>query len=87
MHRLAQLDHQFVWHPFTQMRDWLKREPIVIARGNGAVLRMAVDNITNINTVNGAAIFEMTRGNLDASMDSQLREIERGLADRFQRPW
>jgi flagellar assembly protein FliH len=35
----------------------------------------------------GAAIFEMTRGNLDASMDSQLREIERGLADRFQRPW
>src|SRR5205085_10871668 len=35
----------------------------------------------------GAAIFEMPRGNLDASMDSQLREIERGLADRFQRPW
>ncbi|MCU1274134.1 MAG: Flagellar biosynthesis/type secretory pathway protein-like protein [Bryobacterales bacterium] len=35
----------------------------------------------------GAAIFEMHRGNLDASMDSQLREIERGLADRFQRPW
>src|SRR5207249_230238 len=27
--------------------------------GNGAVVRMAVDNITNINTVNGAAIFEM----------------------------
>ena len=34
----------------------------------------------------GAAIFEMARGNLDASMDSQLREIERGLVDRFQRP-
>ena len=28
-----------VWHPFTQMRDWLKREPIVIASGKGAVLR------------------------------------------------
>jgi adenosylmethionine-8-amino-7-oxononanoate aminotransferase len=39
MHKLAQLDHQFVWHPFTQMRDWLKREPIVIASGKGAVLR------------------------------------------------
>lgn len=34
----------------------------------------------------GAAIFEMPRGNLDASVDSQLREIERGLVDRFQRP-
>jgi adenosylmethionine---8-amino-7-oxononanoate aminotransferase len=39
MHRLAQLDHAHVWHPFTQMRDWLKHEPIVITSGNGAVLR------------------------------------------------
>jgi len=39
MHPLAKLDHQFVWHPFTQMRDWLKREPVVIASGRGAVLR------------------------------------------------
>ena len=39
MHRLAKLDRRFVWHPFTQMRDWLKREPIVIASGKGAVLR------------------------------------------------
>ncbi len=39
MHPLAQLDHKFVWHPFTQMRDWLKGEPIVITSGKGAVLR------------------------------------------------
>jgi adenosylmethionine-8-amino-7-oxononanoate aminotransferase len=38
-HPLARLDQQFVWHPFTQMRDWLRREPIVIAQGKGAVLR------------------------------------------------
>ena len=38
MHKVAQLDHRFIWHPFTQMRDWLKREPIVIVRGQGAVL-------------------------------------------------
>ncbi len=41
MHPLAKLDHQFVWHPFTQMRDWLRREPIVIVEGKGAVLRDA----------------------------------------------
>ena len=35
----AHLDHRYIWHPFTQMRDWLKREPIVIASGQGAVLR------------------------------------------------
>jgi adenosylmethionine-8-amino-7-oxononanoate aminotransferase len=39
MHKLAQLDHAHVWHPFTQMRDWLRREPIVIKSGKGAVLR------------------------------------------------
>ncbi|HUB87420.1 MAG TPA: adenosylmethionine--8-amino-7-oxononanoate transaminase [Verrucomicrobiae bacterium] len=39
MHKLAKLDHQFVWHPFTQMRDWLRHEPIVIVKGRGAELR------------------------------------------------
>jgi len=32
----------------------------------------------------GSVIFETQRGNLDASVESQLREIERGLADRLQ---
>ena len=36
---LAAWDRQYLWHPFTQMRDWLKREPIIIASGEGAVLR------------------------------------------------
>lgn len=39
MHPLAKLDHAHLWHPFTQMRDWLKREPILITSGKGAVLR------------------------------------------------
>ena len=39
MNQLAQLDQKFVWHPFTQMRDWLRREPLVIVEGQGAVLR------------------------------------------------
>jgi len=39
VNKLAQLDQKFVWHPFTQMRDWRRREPIVIVSGQGAVLR------------------------------------------------
>jgi flagellar assembly protein FliH len=34
----------------------------------------------------GAIVFETERGNLDASVESQLQEIERGLADRLKRP-
>lgn len=32
----------------------------------------------------GAVIFETTRGCFDASVETQLREIERGLTDRFR---
>lgn len=33
----------------------------------------------------GTAIFETARGNLDASIETQLREIEQGLSDRLDR--
>jgi len=39
MHPLAKLDHRYLWHPFTQMHDWLKHDPIVIVEGTGARLR------------------------------------------------
>ena len=38
MNPLAKLDHAHVWHPFTQMRDWLRSEPIVLVSGKGSVL-------------------------------------------------
>jgi SAM-dependent methyltransferase len=41
MNKFAELDHHYVWHPFTQMKDWLEREPVVISSGKGAVLRDA----------------------------------------------
>ena len=31
-------DHQYLWHPFTQMRDWLAESPLVIERGEGNYL-------------------------------------------------
>lgn len=39
MHPLARLDHRHVWHPFTQMQDWLQQEPIVLVDGRGATVR------------------------------------------------
>lgn len=39
MNPFAQLDQRYVWHPFTQMRDWLRQEPVVIASGKGAWLK------------------------------------------------
>ncbi len=35
---LARMDKQFIWHPFTQMADWLVDEPLIIAAGQGSYL-------------------------------------------------
>jgi adenosylmethionine---8-amino-7-oxononanoate aminotransferase len=32
---LADKDRRYVWHPFTQMRDWTAAEPLIIARAEG----------------------------------------------------
>ena len=37
-HPLGKLDQRHLWHPFTQMRDWIKSEPLVIEHGKGALL-------------------------------------------------
>ena len=38
---LTAADKQFVWHPFTDMREWCtpEHEPLVLVEGQGAVLR------------------------------------------------
>ena len=35
---LQEYDRQYVWHPFTQMREWENDAPIVIERGEGSWL-------------------------------------------------
>src|SRR5438093_7974514 len=38
---LIDADKKYVWHPFTNMRDWCapEHEPLVLVKGRGAVLR------------------------------------------------
>ena len=26
--KLKQLDHSYLWHPFTQMQEWMGEEPV-----------------------------------------------------------
>lgn len=36
--KLARWDQQYIWHPFTQMQEYLKIEPLIIERGEGSYL-------------------------------------------------
>jgi adenosylmethionine---8-amino-7-oxononanoate aminotransferase len=36
--QLEQLDKQYVWHPFTQMKSYIEEKPLIIERGKGSYL-------------------------------------------------
>lgn len=38
MKDIKELDKKYIWHPFTQMKDWINEEPLVIERGQGNFL-------------------------------------------------
>src|SRR5262249_30336914 len=53
MTNTADLDRRHVWHPFTQMRDWLHDEPLVIERAEGNYLidqdgRFYLDGVSSL---------------------------------------
>jgi flagellar assembly protein FliH len=50
-----------------------------------AAPNLRVDILPEPSLEPGGLVFETNHGNLDASVESQLREIEKGLTDRLQR--
>jgi len=37
--RLEELDKRYIWHPFTQMKEWLEEKPIVIIEGRDCFIK------------------------------------------------
>ncbi|HMK55442.1 MAG TPA: adenosylmethionine--8-amino-7-oxononanoate transaminase [Dissulfurispiraceae bacterium] len=37
--RLEELDKRYIWHPFTQMKDWMDEEPIIITEGRDCFVK------------------------------------------------
>ncbi len=96
--RLIELDKKYLWHPFTQMADWLAGEPVIIERGEGYYLmdtegRRYIDGVSslwcNVHGHNVRMIDEAIRRQLDEIAHSTLlglgqsRSIE--LAERLIR--
>ena len=63
---LIELDKRYIWHPFTQMQEWLDETPLVIERGEGNYLidtegRRFLDGVSSLwVTVHGHARPEIT---------------------------
>ena len=37
--RLEELDRRYIWHPFTQMKDWVEETPVIISEGRDCFLK------------------------------------------------
>ncbi len=84
MHPLAKLDRRYVWHPFTQMKDWLRREPIVIVEGKGAILRDAHGReYLDANSSIWTNLHGHNHPKLNAAVARQLKKISHSSALGF----
>ena len=65
--RLEKLDKKYLWHPFTQMQDWEREEPVIIESGKGMFLtdvhgRRYLDGVSSLwVTVHGHRKKEIDR--------------------------
>jgi adenosylmethionine---8-amino-7-oxononanoate aminotransferase len=74
MEKAARLDHDHVWHPFTQQRDWVAEETVMIEAADGCELidaegRRYLDGVSslwcNVHGHRHPAIDEAVREQLD----------------------
>src|SRR6185369_6870735 len=72
---LVAWDHAHLWHPFTQMADWLAEEPLVIAEAEGCTL-VATDGRRYLDGV--SSLWCNVHGHRHPKLDAALRaQIDR----------
>ncbi len=73
---LTTWDKDYLWHPFTQMQDWLAEEPVIIERGEGIYL-IDIDGNRYIDGI--ASMWTNVHGHnhpdLNAALKDQLQQI------------
>lgn len=74
--RLKEWDKAYLWHPFTQMKDWLDSEPLIVERGEGVYLidiygRRYIDGVSSL-WVN---VHGHRHPRIDAALKEQIAKI------------
>jgi len=73
---LVEWDHRHIWHPFTQMADWLGTEPLVVAAAEGSWLvdthgRRYLDGVSSL----WCNVHGHRHPSLDAALRAQLERV------------
>jgi adenosylmethionine---8-amino-7-oxononanoate aminotransferase len=67
----ARLDHQHLWHPFTQQQGWTEEEPLVIVAGEGCYL---IDSEGNRYLDGHSSLWCNVHGHRHPKIDAAIRE-------------
>jgi adenosylmethionine---8-amino-7-oxononanoate aminotransferase len=68
---IPRLDHDHLWHPFTQQQGWVEEEPLVIERGEGCYL---VDTDGNRYLDGHSSLWCNVHGHRHPAIDAAIRE-------------
>ncbi|RJR10506.1 adenosylmethionine--8-amino-7-oxononanoate transaminase [Candidatus Parcubacteria bacterium] len=73
---LEEQDKKFIWHPFTQMKDWIKEKPIIITEGRDCFVKDAygkwyLDGVSSI----WVSIHGHRKKEIDDAIKEQLDKI------------
>ena len=73
---LATWDHRYLWHPFTQMADWIREDPLVIVEAEGCELvdvhgRRYLDGVSSL----WCNVHGHRHPTLDAALRDQLAHV------------
>ncbi len=73
---LKQWDKEFIWHPFTQMKDWVKDEPLIIDSADGIYLK---DIDGNVYMDGVSSLWVNVHGHrhphIDAALTQQIKKL------------
>jgi len=68
---LKQWDRDYIWHPFTQMKDWFRDEPLIIDSANGVYLK-DIDGNTYMDGV--SSLWVNVHGHRHVHIDAALKK-------------
>ena len=73
---LRNWDHSHLWHPFTQMRQWLGEDPLIVVRGEGHYLidlqgRRYLDGVSSL----WCNVHGHNRPEINSAIAEQLRQV------------
>jgi adenosylmethionine-8-amino-7-oxononanoate aminotransferase len=69
--RLEELDKRYIWHPFTQMKDWEREKTIIVASGSGSY----IEDVEGNRYLDGvSSLWVNIHGHRKKEIDDAIRE-------------